>query len=175
MKFVDVSYGTQGKGELYTYAVNDSVRVGDILQVSVKHYRNGKIFGTTAVTQSTAKETSAKGQEMKQNAQENSRNGEIATAQTARELGIQRTRLQSGQYGYEGAGAGRGVKNEEGRYQAEEGKPFVRTSRIQQVRGANILSRQQQTGGEISSTRNTQEAVETFDSYSKQFMPKGDR
>ena len=173
MKFVDVTYGTKGDTGLYTYAVNNSVRVGDILQVSVKHYKNGRIFGTTAITQKTASENTAVGQEMKQQAQENSKDRQVAKVETARDLGIGRTRMPSGQFGYEGAGSGRGVK-EGDRYVADPNKAFIRTNRIQQTRGANILARQAQTGGQIASTKTAQGAVETFESYSRQFMPKGE-
>lgn len=52
MKFAQVGYGTYAKhGEddqkLYTYLVEDGVRTGDDLIVSVHHYKNQKIFGTT--------------------------------------------------------------------------------------------------------------------------------
>ena len=172
MKFVDVTYGTKGDTGLYTYAVNNSVRVGDILQVSVRHYKNGRIFGTTAITQKTGSQNSVQGQEMKQQAQENARGGQIAEALTSKDLGIGRTRTAQGRYAYEGVG--KTVKDGD-RYVTDPNQEFVRTNRIQAVRGANILSRQAQTAAEISKTPLSQQAVETFDSYSKQFMPKGEQ
>lgn len=172
MKFVDVTYGTKGDTGLYTYAVNNSVRVGDILQVSVRHYKNGKIFGTTAIAQKTGSQNSVQGQEMKQQAQENARDGQIAEALTSKDLGMGRTRTAQGRFAYEGVGK---TAKDEDRYAADPNQEFVRTNRIQTVRGANILSRQAQTAAEISKTPLAQEAVETFDSYSRQFMPKGEQ
>lgn len=171
MKFVDVTYGTKGDTERYTYAVNNSVRVGDILQVSVKHHTSKKIFGTTAIAQKTASENTAVGQEMKQKAEEDSEDGQVAKVETSRDLGIGRTRTSKGQFAYEGSGAGRAIK-EDGRYIADPNKEFVRTNRIQATRGANILSRQAQTGGEIAQTKEATSSVETFESYSRKFMPK---
>ena len=60
-KFANITYGTKGDTEQYTYVVNDSVNVGDIVQPSVKHYKSGKIYGTTGIIQNTAKETSVTG------------------------------------------------------------------------------------------------------------------
>lgn len=63
-KFANVTYGTKGDTALYTYLVNDTVNAGDIIQPSVKHYESGKIFGTTAIVQNTAKEMSVKGKQI---------------------------------------------------------------------------------------------------------------
>ena len=164
-KFANCGYGSEGQGigkseGGYTYVVNNNVRTGQTLQLSVKHAKSQRIFGTTGKVLSTAKDTSVKGQEVKRELEEKEVK-EVANAYTGKELGATRERGASGKFS---------SQSRQGYY--EDQKPITRYQ--QQVRGGNILARQQQTGGELARTPKTTKAVETFESYSKQFMPKGD-
>lgn len=156
-KFAKVTYGTQGDTEEYTYVVNDNVRTGDWIQPSVKHYISGKIFGTTGIIQSTQKNLDSK------TAQELS-GKEIANAYTQKDLGINPERTEKGTFATQGA-LGKTQKNEiTGKYQAKPGQEFVNTSNITKTRLGNVSMREQQQA----------ETAESFDSYSKQFMDKGE-
>lgn len=170
MKFAQVGYGSegQGKGENgtgYTYLVNDNVRTGDTINPSVIHWRSGNIFGTTGkiLPQGLTKTTSKKGQELQ--ADLKSKNIDVADALTGKELGIQKTRGAGGRFT-----ADRSTHDENGNYVASKFELGTR--------GGNIEARKQQQlslglKGEVSTATKTQEAVETFDSYSKPFMKGG--
>ena len=74
-KFALVGYGSDGRGvgrtqQGYTYVVNDNVRTGDTIQ-PIATSRKGRKFVTTGVVNHAYKETSVKGQEAKELAQEN--------------------------------------------------------------------------------------------------------
>lgn len=158
-KFADVTYGTKGDTSLYTYIVNDNVRTGDFLQPSVKHYSSGKIFGTTAIVQSTAKETSVKGMAMKQASESNS--AEPVNAYTGKELGVKAQRGEGGKFEYTGGGLGKTIKNEvTGMRQAPQGKEFNKSKYIEETRQANVKMRKASQG----------DTNQTFDNYSKGFM-----
>lgn len=161
-KFARVGYGSDGRSagrdeQGYTYVVNDNVRAGDTIQPSVKHYKNGNIFGTTGKVLGTAKETSVKGKQLK--SQLDSKGREAVNAYTGKELGAERQRGQAGKFAK--------------RYGEATGEDVI-SSYQEQSRGGNILARQQQTGGQLSPTKNVERAVESFEQYSYPYMKKGD-
>lgn len=168
-KLAQVTYGTNGDTGQYTYVVNDNVRTGDYIHPSVKHYKSGKIFGTTGIVQSTAKETSKTGQELKQAIENKTdRNGkpiELQRAYTGKEVGAKAEKDASGRF-VGGSGLGKTIRNEEtGMRQAREGTDFHRSQYIEQTRQANVQRREQQESGQR----------ETFDSYSEPFMKKNNK
>lgn len=163
-KFANITYGTKGESEEYTYVVNDNVRTGDYIQPSVKHYKSGKIFGTTGIVQSATKTTTAKGQKLKQEIEQKTGNN-VANAYTGKELGVKAEKDEKGKYKYVG-GMGKTVKDESsGKFVAKEGKTFTQNEYIQKTRQLNVERREQNTSN--STTDN-------FDSYSKQFMKEND-
>ena len=147
MKFAKCGYGSQGQGlgktkDGYTYLVNDNVRTGDQIQV-ISTSSRGRKFPTTAVPLHTYKETSAKGQEAKQQVQE--RGKEVTQSYTGKELGVQ---------------GARGVKQQE--------LPGIKpkSQYVMETRAANLAKYlEQNPTAELS-----KHAQETFDSYSKKFM-----
>lgn len=162
-KLAQVTYGTQGDTGQYTYVVNDNVRTGDYIHPSVKHYKSGKIFGTTGIVQSTAKETSKTGQELKQELQ--SKGIEPTRAYTGKEVGAKAEKDARGRF-VGGSGLGKTMRNEEtGMRQAREGTDFHRSQYIEQTRQANVQRREQQESGQR----------ETFESYSEPFMNKNNK
>lgn len=71
VKFAKVGYGSDGRGlgkttDGYTYVVNDNVRAQDIIYPSAYNIPAKRIIGTTGRVLSTAKETSVKGQKIRQ-------------------------------------------------------------------------------------------------------------
>jgi len=156
-KLASVSYGLDGQGKTYTYVVNDNVRVGQVLNPSVKHYISGKIFGTTAIVQQTQKDTPEKRAEIKD---ENGKTVNVEQALTAKEAGASSTaRGEDGRYaGRQSAtgGAGKVSKGEDGRYAAAAPSAFTTNKYIEQQRKANVASRED--GG-----------YQTFDEYSAPF------
>lgn len=154
-KFAKVTYGTHGDTGLYTYVVNDNIRTGDYMQPSVKHYKSGKIFATTAIVQQTAKETSKAGQNMKQELQSKGR--EAVNAYTGKELGIQPERGEGGRFATSGGALGKTIKDQTtGLRTAPPDKKFTASRYVQQTREANVLARQNK--------------AQTFDEYAKPFM-----
>lgn len=158
-KFANVTYGTKGDTAEYTYVVNDNVRTGDYIHPSVKHYQSGKVFGTTGIIQSTAKETSAKGKQLKQTLESNG--VEPVKAYTGKEVGAQRDRTESGKFG-QGSGLPKTYRDEEtGKRKAPDDYQFRQSQYIQQARQGNVEARKQYEA---------QKQQETFDSYSKKYM-----
>lgn len=172
-KFAQVGYGSNGEGTGkqgtgYTYVVNDNVRTGDIINPSVIHYSSKKIFATTGKVISRA--TKLENMQVKDAetgklintgkviAETLKDKGlteqDLADVKTGKELGLQRQRTAKGTFAQS--------KKVDGTYVASEYE--------QAVRGANILERQAQTGNAIAETEKAQKSIETFDSYSKQFM-----
>lgn len=153
-KFAKCGYGSDGRGlgrttDGYTYVVNDNVRKNDVLQVIATSSR-GRKFATTAKTRNVYSENSKKGQEAKQQAQQNTEGNDPTRAYTGKELGVKAFRG--------------GAKS-----QVIEGlKP--QTEYTMQTRAAN-LGEYVQTHPNATLTKHAQE---TFDSYSKPFMNKGD-
>ena len=153
-KFAQVGYGSDGRGigqteEGYTYIVNDNVRTGDTIQ-PVATSRKGKKFVTTGVVRHAFKETSVKGQEAKQEAEENGAM-EITRAYTGKEVRATGARF---------------AKVPEG----EEPKHKPTSQYAQSARAGNLaMYMRQHPTAELSP-----KAAETFDSYSKQFMKQGE-
>jgi hypothetical protein len=167
-KFAQITYGTHGDTPLYTYVVNDNVRTGDYIQPSVRHYISGKIFGTTGIVQNAYKETSTKGMETKQKAEQNSKNGEIANAYTGKEAGAVRQKDAKGQFA-EDDGLGK-TKTINGVHKGpEEDKTDLnRNSYIRQTREYNVKQR------ENNQSSNEQQDNETYESYTSNKNDKGE-
>lgn len=151
VKFAKCGYGSQGQGlgkttDGYTYVVNDNVRTGDRIQV-ISTARDGKKFATTAVPLHTYKETSAKGQLAKQEVE--AKTGKDPTqSYSGKELGVQGSKATQ---------------------QLPSGKRTI-SEYSQQTRAGNIaMYKQKDPNAEWSKN-----AQQTFDSYSKQFMDKGE-
>lgn len=53
MKFAQVTYGSQGATETYTYLVNDSVKAGAVVYPVVTHYKSKNDFTTMGIVQET--------------------------------------------------------------------------------------------------------------------------
>lgn len=150
-KFAQVGYGSDGRGignteEGYTYIVNDNVRTGDTIQPIATNKRSNKKFVTTGVVRHAYKETSVKGQEAEQEAQENGAS-EVTRVYTGKELGVSGSRRPPVVEG-------------------EEPKHKPQSQYAQRVRAGNIgMYAKQNPTAEFSKN-----AIETFDSYSKKFM-----
>lgn len=142
-KFAKVTYGLRGNTKQYIYVVNDNVRVGDVLQPSVKHYISGKVFGTTGIAQHTSKRLS--GDDTAELQRAGKRVDNIATIKTGKELGV------AG--GARGAGVGEIYKDPiTGMHKSVNPTRFDRDSAyVKETREGNVRER------------------ETFDSYSKKF------
>jgi len=139
-KIAQVTYGTHGDTRTYTYIVNDNVRSGDYLRLSVKHAKSGTVFDTTAIAQKLSTETSKNGQAIKQDLNKNG--VELANAYTGKELGVQRQRTAQGKFESIGGGMGKTEKNAEtGMFQAKGGKEFQPNKYIQQVGKLNVEKR----------------------------------
>lgn len=150
-KFAQCGYGSQGQGlgkttDGYTYVVNDNVRTGDKIQV-IATSKKGNKFATTAVPLHTYKETSAKGQIAKQQVQEKT-GKEPTQSYTGKELGGQGSRATQ---------------------PLGDGKRTI-SEYAQETRAGNIAMYKQKD----PNAKWTEKAQETFDSYSKQFMNKGE-
>lgn len=165
MKFAQVGYGSQGQGKGktengYTYIVNDNVKVGTVLQPSVIHYKNGKIFATTGIVVGTENSLSTqKGQKVRRELFDNGKTvSDLAEALTGKELGVSQGRTAKGTF-----------TTTKGTRDALSGE-YKTTAYERASRGGNILLRKQDSGLEIADTEKAQGAVETFESYSKKFM-----
>ena len=150
-KFAQCGYGSQGQGlgkttDGYTYVVNDNVRTGDKIQV-IATSKKGNKFATTAVPLHTYKETSAKGQMAKQQAQEKT-GKEPTQSYSGKELGVQGSKATQ---------------------PLGDGKRTI-SEYAQETRAGNIAMYKQKD----PNAKWTEKAQETFDSYSKQFMNKGE-
>ena len=150
-KFAQCGYGSQGQGlgkttDGYTYVVNDNVRTGDKIQV-IATSKKGNKFATTAVPLHTYKETSAKGQMAKQQVQEKT-GKEPTQSYSGKELGVQGSRATQ---------------------PLGDGKRTI-SEYAQETRAGNIAMYKQKD----PNAKWTEKAQETFDSYSKQFMNKGE-
>jgi hypothetical protein len=124
-KFANVTYGTKGDTALYTYLVNDTVNAGDIIQPSVKHHDSGKIFGTTAIVQNTAKEMSVKGKQ-------------IQRVLSGKQVGAERARVNGR---FVGTPSPKPTKNAETGMYEVAGKYNV-SQYAQQTRAGNVKARE---------------------------------
>lgn len=152
-KFAKCGYGSQGQGlgkttDGYTYVVNDNVRTGDKIQV-ISTSRKGNKYATTAVPLHTFQENSKKGQMAKQEVQQKT-GGEPTRSYTGKEVGATGSKYVPKQSSIGGE------------------KP--QSQYTLQTRAGNIAQYMQ----EHPDAKLTQNAQETFDSYSKQFMNKGE-
>ena len=151
-KIAQCGYGSQGQGlgtttDGYTYVVNDNVRTGDVIQV-ISTSRKGKKFATTAVPLHTYKETSKKGQLAKQEAMSNT--------------GKDPTQVYSGkELGATGSRATQELPN--GHRTISEYSQATRAGNIAMYKKAD------------PNAQWTEKAQETFDTYSKKFMNKGEQ
>ena len=149
-KFAQCGYGSQGQGlgsttDGYTYVVNDNVRTGDKIQV-IATSKKGNKFATTAVPLHTYKETSKKGQLAKQQSLQKGK--EPIDVFSGKELG---------------------VKGSTATKLLDDGKRSI-SEYAMATRAGNIAIYKQQDPNATW----TKKAQETFDSYSKQFMNKGE-
>lgn len=150
-KFAQCGYGSAGQGlgtttDGYTYVVNDNVRTGDKIQV-ISTSRSGTKFATTAVPLHTYKENSAKGQKAKQEAMSKTGN-EPTQSYSGKELGVSASRAT---------------------------QPLADGKRTQSeyamaTRAGNIAMYKEQD----PNAKWTAKSQETFDTYSKKFMNKGE-
>lgn len=171
-KFAQVGYGSQGQGlgkttDGYTYVVNDNVRTGDRIQV-VSTSRNGNKFATTAVPLHTYKETSKKGQLARLEVVAKG-DKDVVKALDKR---INQGKMTIGQIETEEQRRGRQVT--QSYTGAEVGlnvKGMSQQQYEQATRGANLAKYKQ----EHPKATFSDHAQETFDSYSKQYMNKGEQ
>lgn len=152
-KFALVGYGSDGRGvgrteQGYTYVVNDNVRTGDTIQ-PIATSSKGRKFATTGVVNHAYKETSAKGQGAKQQAQENGVE-DVTKVYSGKELGAKGSRVPP---------------------KVPEGMQPLQSQYTQQTRAGNIAQYQQQHPNAVF----TEKSQQTFDEYSKQFMNKENR
>lgn len=149
-KFALVGYGSDGRGvgrteQGYTYVVNDNVRTGDTIQ-PIATSRKGRKFATTGVVNHAYKETTAKGQGAKQQAEQNGAQ-DVTRVYSGKELGAKGSRVPP---------------------KAPEGMKPLQSQYVQETRAGNIAM-------ELKKDPNAQltpKARQTFDEYSKQFMNK---
>ena len=154
-KIARVGYGSQGQGvgknpKGYTYLVNDNVRVGDRIQV-VSTSSLGLKFGTTAVPLSTHGENTVKGKQAKIDALSSGDSGVAETLKRQiepRELDKMARQSVTQSYTGKELGISRKGMSEQGYTKA--------------VRSANLEKYENKIG-------------ETYDSYSAQFMNKGEQ
>ena len=144
-KFVQVGYGSKGETKTYTYLVADSTRVNQTIFPAVKHYGNGKIFGTTGVVKETSK-TNKSGLNR----------DDITEYQSPSELGVPKERGEKGRFVTTA-----GTHDEQGNYIASTTGKYTR--------GANIVALQEKSENKISSGVKTGEALETFEQYANKF------
>ena len=152
-KFALVGYGSDGRGvgktqQGYTYVVNDNVRTGDIIQ-PIATSRKGRKFATTGFVNHSYKETSAKGQGAKQQAQENGVEN-VTRVYTGKELGAKGSRVPP---------------------KVPEGMQPLQSQYTEQTRAGNIAMQLKKD----PNTELTAKARQTFDEYSKQFINKENR
>ena len=94
MKIAKIGYGREGQGVGrsdggYIYLVSDTVRTGDVLQPIATNWKSGRKFVTMGKVNHSYKETSVLGQEAKQKAQAQAKDGDITRAYQGKELGVE--------------------------------------------------------------------------------------
>lgn len=150
-KFALVGYGSDGRGvgkteQGYTYVVNDNVRTHDTIQ-PIATSKKGRKFATTGVVNHAYKETSAKGQEAKQSAEQNGK--DVTQVYTGKELGVRASRTPP---------------------KAPEGSKPLQSQYAMETRAGNIAMQLKKD----PHTELTTYAKQTFDEYSKPFMKQGE-
>lgn len=151
VKFAKVGYGSDGRGlgkttDGYTYVVNDNVRAQDIIYPSAYNIPAKRIIGTTGRVLSTAKETSVKGQKIRQELDSGGADGNKAPispayAMTTKEAGAKPERGKTGRF--------------------DAGQNGTVTAQGEQARKANVAAR---------AAHGTVREGESFESYSARFM-----
>lgn len=171
-------YGSRGEGpennpsKTYTYIVNDNVRSGDNIQV-ISTSSKGNKFATTAktLTQNDAKELSQKsGIKVESGVvKENSIRGQELLSKTrsamAKKQGINLNETPYEQLSTEQKGKLEITQSYTGKELGMSGK-----MKREQTRAGNIAMYMQKNPNATLTTK----SQETFDSYSKQFMNKGE-
>lgn len=154
MKYAIVGYGSAGATKGYTYAVNDNVRTGDRIQPTVEHHSSHKKFVTTGVIQHAYKSNSAKGQNAKLDAI--SRGNAKVASKIEKNLDKEQIDTEAQR---------RITQVYTGKELGISGPHYQ-----DQVRAANLAM----TMKNNPDAQMTKKAQETFDSYSAQFMKKGE-
>lgn len=154
-KFVKVGYGHDGRGlggttDGYTYVVNDNVNKGNIIQPIATQWKSGTKFVTTGQVLHAYRENSPMGKKAKQEVENRNEAEQLLPPE------IQSQRSKEIQSVITGGGDLKigGMRNT-----AE-----YRTA----VRGANVASKMQQD----PNAKFSEKSLETFEEYSRQFMPK---
>lgn len=151
-KFALVGYGSDGRGlgktkQGYTYVVNDNVRTGDTIQ-PIATSSKGRKFATTGVINHAYKETSVKGQEAKQSAEQNGAT-DVTQVYSGKELGVRASRVPP---------------------KAPEGSKPLQSQYAMETRAGNIAMQLKKD----PQTKLTEKAYQTFEEYSKPFMKQGE-
>lgn len=171
-------YGSNGEGpesdlsKTYTYIVNDNVRSGDNIQV-ISTSSRGKKFVTTAKT--LTKEDAEK---LSQKSGKNVESGVVKESGVRGQELLNKTRSEMAKK--------QGIDLNETPYDKLSTEQKSKLEVTQSYTGKELgmiggKSREQIRGGNIAKYKEThpnakftQKSEETFDSYSKQFMNKGD-
>lgn len=178
MKFAQVGYGSQGQGagkdgEGYTYLVSDNVRTGDTLNPAFRHWKNGKIVGTTGKVLSSTKTTTKKADDIKEQIQakneEYIRKTVSGQPETYSDGTQKQTRIEQVFTGKQ-LGLPMGYHGKKSTH--DENGNYITSERERAARGGNVLLMAKDDGN-ISTGEKTRQAVETFDTYSRKFL-KGD-
>lgn len=163
-KIARVGYGSLGQGvgnnpDGYTYVVNNSVNVGDRIQV-IATSSKGRKFGTTAVPLSTHGENTVKGKQAKIDAlSSGDRSVSGFLKGTINQADLDRIASQSVTRAYSGRNLGisrKGLTQEQYR---------------QEVRGGSL----KQYVNKVGEVPMSDKAKENFDSYSAKYMNKGEQ
>lgn len=196
-KLVDVSYGSKGENrkKLYTYVVNDNVKVGQFLNVAVTHRDSGTIYGTLAIAQQEtpkgSKEEIEKIDELNTTTRTvKSPDGKIYTqvgvipkkAYSAEEAGLR----TAGRYGRDEKGRlvsmsgnlGFDTVKQDGKYVAKEGKQYKSNAFIEKLRQYNVEKNKNPQEMYDTYRENIRQVDtmqgsktrETFDEYSKKYL-----
>ena len=167
-KIALVGYGSEGKGigltdEGYAYVVNDNVRTGQVLQPVATNWRNGKKFVTTGKVRHAYKETSTLGQEVKSNAEFDIE--EFADTQHAEKIERAYT------------GKELGAKGEKQFPQQAIGSKHKPLSAYEKSTRQKALAQyvEDNPSSQPLKDRLTKNAYDTFESYSRKFMGKGEQ
>lgn len=157
-KIAICGYGSQGQGvgkdgQGYAYVVDDSVKTQQVIQVISTARNKVTKFATTAKVLHGYKESSVKGKEAEQKAEQNA--GAITQSYTGKELGA------------------KGSKARELLYEGADGVKHYKTSEYQKATRAGNIAKylEQNPNAKDNLSKN---ASETFASYSSKFMPKGE-
>ena len=178
-KFAICRYGTRGEGpendpsKTYTYIVNDNVRSGDNIQV-VSTASNGKKFSTTAKTL-----TKKDAEELSQKSGKKVESGVVKESGVKGQELLNKTRSAMAEK--------QDINLNETPYDKLSTEQKSKLEITQSYTGKELgviggKSREQTRAGNLAKYKETHpnaeltpKAQETFDSYSKQFMNKGEQ